>query len=60
MTRDDGRISSFASSSSGRSSVTVKPSKPTLPNRSASLSNASSKRAMPPHPLKTESNGKNR
>ncbi|RYP34624.1 hypothetical protein DL767_004184 [Monosporascus sp. MG133] len=57
MTRDDGRISSFASSSSSRSSGTVKPSKSTLPSRSASLSNASRK-AAPPHPLKTGENGK--
>ena len=54
MTRDDGRISSYASSSSGRSSVTVKPSKPSIPNRSASVNNTSSSKRATPHPLKTD------
>ncbi|KAH9902076.1 protein phosphatase 2C [Xylariomycetidae sp. FL2044] len=53
MTRDDGRISSIASSSSGHSNVTVKPS---LPNRSASVSSPSAKTT--PKPIKTVENGK--
>ncbi|KAJ8122481.1 hypothetical protein ONZ43_g1336 [Nemania bipapillata] len=53
MTRDDGRISSVASSSSGMSNITVKP--PT-PNRSASTSSASTKPT--PRPIKTTENGR--
>lgn len=56
MTRDDsnnGRISSFASSSSGQSSITVKP---TARSRSASASSSSKKAA--PKPLRTGEHGK--
>ncbi|KAI1078272.1 protein phosphatase 2C [Whalleya microplaca] len=56
MTRDDGRISSVASSSSGRSNVTVKPPVPSVPSRSASV-NASTTRAAP-RPIKTGENGR--
>ncbi|KAI1131749.1 protein phosphatase 2C [Nemania abortiva] len=53
MTRDDGRISSVASSSSGMSNTTVKPT----PNRSASsISSASTKPT--PRPIKTSENGR--
>ncbi|KAI1870225.1 hypothetical protein JX265_006395 [Neoarthrinium moseri] len=55
MTRDDGhngRISSFASSSSGHSNVTVKP---TAPGRSTSLSGATKRAA--PKPLRPTDNG---
>ncbi|KAI1259273.1 protein phosphatase 2C [Xylariaceae sp. FL1019] len=55
MTRDDGRISSIASSSSLQSNITVKP--PT-PSRSASTS-ASTSRAVP-KPIKTGENGRSR
>ncbi|KAI1761848.1 PP2C-domain-containing protein [Hypoxylon sp. FL1150] len=51
MTRDDSRITSFASSSSGRSSITVKPSAPTR-----SVSSASTKAT--PKPIKTSDHGK--
>ncbi|KAL7629573.1 hypothetical protein AAE478_001094 [Parahypoxylon ruwenzoriense] len=53
MTRDDSRITSFASSSSGHSSVTVKPS---APSRSVSVSSASTKAT--PKPIKTGEHGK--
>ncbi|KAI1208979.1 PP2C-domain-containing protein [Annulohypoxylon truncatum] len=48
MTRDDGRITSFASSSSGHSNITLKP---TVPSRSVSVSSASTKAT--PKPIKT-------
>ncbi|KAH9998045.1 protein phosphatase 2C [Xylariaceae sp. FL0662B] len=55
MTRkDDGRIGSVASSSSGRSNVTMKP--PPVPNRSVSVNSASTKAA--PKPIKTSENGR--
>ncbi|KAI0021504.1 protein phosphatase 2C [Xylariomycetidae sp. FL0641] len=63
MTRDDGRISSFASSSSGHSNVTVKPSSssstptPTpipTPNRShSSASTKANNSKAAPKPIKT-------
>ncbi|KAI1383476.1 PP2C-domain-containing protein [Hypoxylon trugodes] len=53
MTRDDGRITSFASSSSGHSNITVKPS---APSRSVSVSSASTKAT--PRPIKTSDHGK--
>ncbi|KAI8635378.1 protein phosphatase 2C [Xylariaceae sp. FL1651] len=55
MTRDDSRISSVASSSSGISKITVKP--PT-PNRSVSTSSASTK--VIPRPIKTSDIGRSR
>ncbi|KAI1808285.1 adenylate cyclase [Daldinia bambusicola] len=53
MTRDDGRITSFASSSSGHSNITLKPS---APSRSVSVSSASTKAT--PKPIKTSDYGK--
>ncbi|OTB05955.1 hypothetical protein M426DRAFT_121713 [Hypoxylon sp. CI-4A] len=53
MTRDDGRITSFASSSSGHSNITLKPS---VPSRSVSVSSGSTKAA--PKPIKTGDHGK--
>ncbi|KAI1496585.1 protein phosphatase 2C [Biscogniauxia marginata] len=53
MTRDDGRISSMASSSSGHSNVTMKPA---APNRSVSVSSASTKAT--PRPIKTGENSR--
>ncbi|KAI8954828.1 protein phosphatase 2C [Xylaria longipes] len=53
MTRNDGRISSPVGSSSGMSSITVKP--PT-PSRAASTSSASTKPT--PRPIKTSENGR--
>ncbi|KAH8166806.1 hypothetical protein CIB48_g1447 [Xylaria polymorpha] len=53
MTRNDGRISSPVSSSSGMSNTTVKP--PT-PSRAASTSSASTKPT--PRPIKTSENGR--
>ncbi|KAI1311393.1 protein phosphatase 2C [Xylaria venustula] len=53
MTRDDGRISSAVSSSSGMSNMTVK--SPT-PSRSASTSSAANKPT--PRPIKTHDNGR--
>ncbi|KAI0846788.1 hypothetical protein F5Y00DRAFT_243022 [Daldinia vernicosa] len=61
MTRDDSRITSFASSSSGHSghsSVTLKPS---VPNRSVSVSSTSLSSASTkatPKPIKTSEYGK--
>ncbi|KAI1105509.1 PP2C-domain-containing protein [Jackrogersella minutella] len=55
MTRDEGRITSFASSSSGHSNMTVKPS---APSRSVSVSSASTKAT--PRPIKTSDHGKHR
>ncbi|KAI0483383.1 protein phosphatase 2C [Xylariaceae sp. FL0804] len=54
MTRDDGRISSIASSSSSHSSVTVKPSP--VPNRAVSVSSASNR--VTPRPIKTGDHGR--
>ncbi|KAI0173398.1 PP2C-domain-containing protein [Hypoxylon sp. FL1284] len=51
MTRDDSRITSFASSSSGHSNITVKPSAPARSHSSAST------RATP-RPIKTGDHGK--
>ncbi|KAI5862212.1 PP2C-domain-containing protein [Durotheca rogersii] len=53
MTRDDGRITSFASSSSGHSNITLKASAPT---RSVSVSSAPTKAT--PKPIKTGEHGK--
>ncbi|KAI4867533.1 hypothetical protein F4820DRAFT_198331 [Hypoxylon rubiginosum] len=53
MTRDESRITSFASSSSGHSSITVKPS---APSRSVSVSSASNRAT--PKPIKTGDHGK--
>ncbi|KAI1756579.1 protein phosphatase 2C [Xylaria castorea] len=53
MTRNDGRISSPVSASSGMSNITVKP--PT-PSRAASTSSASTKPT--PRPIKTSENGR--
>ncbi|KAI0147979.1 adenylate cyclase [Hypoxylon sp. NC0597] len=53
MTRDDGRITSFASSSSGHSNITLKPS---APSRSVSVSSASTKAT--PKPIRTGDHGK--
>ncbi|KAF3061462.1 Adenylate cyclase [Daldinia childiae] len=58
MTRDDGRITSFASSSSGHSNITLKPS---VPSRSVSVSSASVSSASTkatPKPIKTSEYGK--
>ncbi|KAI0394798.1 protein phosphatase 2C [Xylariaceae sp. FL0594] len=53
MPRDDGRISSVASTSSSLSAVTVKPS---TPSRSASVSSTSAKHT--PRPIKTGEKGR--
>ncbi|KAI4596457.1 cysteinyl-tRNA synthetase [Pestalotiopsis sp. 9143b] len=62
MTRDDGvgRISSFASSSSGQSAGTVRANTPGKPARSASVSNATRKATPKPLRATNDSNGKHR
>ncbi|CAJ2501172.1 Uu.00g040250.m01.CDS01 [Anthostomella pinea] len=56
MTTDDSRITSFASSSSGHSNVTLTPSVPNCPNRSVSVSSLSGRAT--PRPIKTGENGR--
>ncbi|KAI1813320.1 hypothetical protein GGS20DRAFT_490114 [Poronia punctata] len=52
MTRDDGRVSSMVSTSSGMSNITVKP-----PTPSRTASNPSSSK-LAPRPIKTNENGR--